>query len=350
VAIEFNCTLCGAACSAEEARVGQTIKCPSCGKDVQVPAPADAPTAEVVAEGESAMQSLQATVGKGDVDEMIFQITGKRPTSPTTPQTPNATGTPATAGSAPEGTVVFGGSAPASGSPAPGSPAPGSPASGSLAASAAAAAAQAGEAPKTRRRPPKGLDRAKHHYGFKKVMWIVSTAVGLVCLGLAVYCFLPKASLQSKEIPTFEEMARIAAPDIAKPVLVEKITAKEISHWWIVEEGAEVRVEGTGKVVYDRDGFDVPAVLADEWVASRDGYKNVLAQQAENESKWHLFGIAFGATGAVLAALGLWMLSDVIRVRRDRKANEPPAAPGAAPADAAKAATPTGTSGDTPKK
>jgi hypothetical protein len=331
VAIEFNCTLCGAACSAEEARVGETIKCPACGKDVQVPAPADAPTAEVVAEGESAMQSLQATVGKGDVDEMIFQITGKRPVSPTTPQPPNAAGTPAAAGSAPEGTGAFGGAAPVSGSSGAASPG-----AGSLAARAAAAAAEA-DAPKVRRGPPKGLDRAKHHYGFKKVMWIVSTAVGLVCLALAAYCFLPKESLQRKEIPTFEEMAKLAAPDIAKPVLAEKI-----NHWWIVEEGAEVRVEGTSKVVYDRDGFDVPAILADEWVASRDGYNNVLAQQAENESKWRLFGIAFGATGAVLAALGLWMLSDVIRVRRDRKANEPPA-------EAAKAAAPA-EAGDAPKK
>jgi hypothetical protein len=236
VTINLKCE-CGAACSADDSQLGQTIKCPVCGRDVPVQVPAEAPTAEVMAEGPSAMQDLQSTVGRGDVNEMIAQITGKRPAD-------GQSGQPASPG-APAGTPSSAGTSVTSAAGTPAAPAPAS--------AKTVAAALAKEAPKPRRKLPTGTARAAHHIGFKRVMWGVAVLVGLVCLGFAVYCFLPKSGPAIPPEPDF-------------PVANSELVTDEHGKAWAMPKGATPSPQKNGKMCYyfaavDQEGLtlkDIP--------------------------------------------------------------------------------------------
>jgi hypothetical protein len=323
VAIELKCE-CGATCPAEESQLGQTIKCPACGKDMPVAAP-DGFVAEVLAEGPSAMHDLQATVGKGDVNEMIAQITGVRPTegapAPTAASKPASVASPAMTeltGSVPAPSAGLAGPPPAVRTPST-VPSP-----------------QAAEKP--RRRPPKGLDRAKHHLGFKKIMWRVALLVGLGCVVLAVYCLMPKTlkALGAPMSPTLSgekytneetgQTVELYTGDAGESLF---LCADSAGHYWWIPKGARENPQSNGKMYYffkgadGKEGEDEIAQSADGWFKHEGDIRNQKVEQQVLMSQYRLFGFGFAAVGGILLVLGLWMWYDVQLVRRAAEPTEP---------------------------
>jgi len=377
VAIEFKCP-CGAACSADEMRVGQTIHCEACGKDVKVPEPSDAPVAEVLVDpGPSAMQGLQEIVGHGDVDEMIRQVKEARgiPTGAPAP----AEGGPAPAAgqvgaAAPAGAAmaqlagaaaapVTGGAAPAVGVSVPGP----------------SAAGPAAAEPEAKRGfslppPPRGLARAAHHLGFKKVMWLPTLLIGFGGVGLAVWCFLAEGPPQPA-MEVQEGTPRIVKSADGQMWLVpqgatakehedgtmwytaegseEEVASKHVlmgsdEHAWAIPQGGKDLHAASGKMYYndpavqdenlkrahpsgdkmyytDPSGYEVPAEPADQALKTLQDEENFAAKSEEakvrNAERYQKFGFGFSGVGVVLILLGFWMRHDVVWVRR---ATEPP--------------------------
>jgi hypothetical protein len=258
VPIDLKCE-CGATCSAEESQLGQTVKCPACGKDVPVQAPANAPTAEVMAEGPSAMRDLQSTVGHGDVSEMIAQITGKRPVEgQADAAAPAASGAASQPGS-PAG-------APSASAGGPAAPAP----AGSR---AAVVAAMAKDTPKPKRKLPTGTARAAHHIGFKRLMWRVAVLVGLVCAGFAVYCFLPKSGPAVPPEPDF-------------PVNNGDLSLDEHGKAWAMPKGATPSPQKSGKMCYyfaavEQEGLSLKDMPNHEIITDAAGRCWAIPQGAE---------------------------------------------------------------------
>ncbi len=253
---------------------------------------------ELPAEPGSVHDAVREQFGKGDVDEMIFQLTGKRPGEKDTKPAASAGDEAGAKASAP-----------------------------AIVADVAAAAAQAGDAAPVRRRPPTGIDRARHHYGFKRVFWSISLAVGLVCLAMATWGFWPGPHSVS-DVPDLETYAKQAAPDIEHPEL-----HREFSHFYLIEKGAKVTIGEENKVYYAKEGgFEVPAVEADDWAEARQA----LDAQTSLRHEYWAFGVMNVIVGLSLLALGVWMLRDVMAVHR-ANASQAPAAE--APAGAAATAS-----------
>ena len=337
MAIHFKCA-CGADGSADESRAGQTIRCAACGQDVPVPAPADAPVAGVVSEGPSAMDDLRATVGKGDVNEMIAQITGVRPAGDGG-ATPSAGGT----GSAAPGVAAGG---PTS---RPG------PATGGLASASGARAKSAPPPPLT----PK--DRAAHHFGFKRVMWIPSLLIGLVCAGFGVWCFIPHeivkgpgvvieepeivADAQGKLFAIPRGTERVDHPDgtvwsknaAGQELPADQVIVTDRGGAWLIPPGQKYEVTNRGNVYLlkpaDENDPESPLISgeaakpADEAMRIFKHEKDVTEFKSGREEGYFWFGIALFAVAAVLIALSLWMVRDVRLVRREMAAREAAEAP-----------------------
>jgi hypothetical protein len=284
--MDFKCQ-CGATCSADEAQAGQTVKCAACGQDVPVPTPAEAlasAVSEEAAEGEllavdtrSAQEAAREQFPKGDVDEMIFQLTGRRP------------------GEAP--------------------PPPKVKPQEKVATDVAAAVAGAPEAPPVERRPKTQLDFARHHYGFKRIFWPIGLGVGLLLLAMAVWGFWPRGFHNYDEIQSLEDLVKEQAPEIEHPVLYTLYT-----HDYAVEKGAEIVIGKDSSVSFKKDGMNIPALPVDEWAVD---YHAVEEQQRAKFMHW-IFGGVCALIGGMLIFLGAWMLRDV-RLVRSANAEETPA-------------------------
>jgi len=157
------------------------------------------------------------------------------------------------------------------------------------------------------RRPPakkkvlRGYDRAAHHITFKRVIWMPAMLVGLVCLGIAVYCFVPKSDpVYEQHRGRFHE--KLKAANI--PVNGFEIV-KHGGELWAVPKGADARKTDTGRVYYtNAAGFDEPAVNAEDYA---------LSQMAEEGRASGLFtyGLLLGGVGLVLMVLSLITVRDV---------------------------------------
>jgi hypothetical protein len=282
--MDFKCQ-CGATCSADEAQAGQTVKCAACGQDVPVPAPAEAlaaPAGEEGAEGEvlavdtrPVQEAAREQFPKGDVDEMIFQLTGRRPGE--APPTPKVK---------PQEKVVT---------------------------DVAAAVADAPEAPPVERKPKTQLDFARHHYGFKRIFWPIAIGVGALLLAMAGWGFWPRDFKTYTDIPSLEDVVKGEALDIEHPALYYAA-----GHDYVVEKGAEITTEDENDVFFMKNGVKTPAYpVSESWAAE---YRAVGTKQWMH---W-IFGGVCALIGGMLIFLGAWMLRDV-RLVRSANAEEAPA-------------------------
>jgi hypothetical protein len=332
-------------------KVGQTIRCEACGKDVKVPEPSDAPVAEVLVDpGPSAMQGLQEIVGHGDVDEMIRQVKEARGLPAGAPA-PGAGAQPSAGqvgAAAPAGAVmaqlagvaaapVTGGAAPAAGVFVPGP----------------SAAGPAAAEPESKRGfslppPPRGLDRARHHLGFKKVMWLPTILIGFGGVGLAVWCFQAEGPTQ-QEVQVPEGTPKIAKSADGEMWLVppgatatehedgtiwytpegseEEVPAKHAivdgdGHGWAIAHGGKDLHPAAGKMFYiDESGYEMPAEPADDSLKVLQHEERSAEAKVRNVERYQKFGFGFSGVGVILILLGFWMRHDVVLVRR---ATEPP--------------------------
>ena len=320
MAIEFKCP-CGATLSADESKAGELVHCEACGLDVPAPKPGaqaeipvfpaasaagseaeGAPVAEVVAEpskGAAALQELRAARGHGDVNEMIAQITGVRPTAGAAGGAPVA---PLPAGTA------FG--------PRP----------------AGAAGARIDLGPRTKRpagpvAPPTGAARAAHHFGFKRVMWRPSLIKGLVCFGLGLYCLL--TFLMSSG-------TQIAYPDRTFPADWQ-VVHDNLGNSWAIPPEATLQTGKTGRMFYaNTAGYDEAAVDANEYAVNLAKAEKDKADAIGEHRRYLWFAIGFLLVGAMLLPLSLWMRHHVKLVSGEKKEAEAPPEikPGAEPAEA----------------
>ena len=333
MAIEFKCP-CGAALSADESKAGELVHCEACGLDVPAPKPGaqaemptfpaasafaeatadkpaagsgseEPPVAEVVAEppkGASALEGLRAAQGRGDVSEMIAQITGVRPTT-----------SPADAAGG-----------------APVAPLPAGTATGERPAAAPGLRVDLG--PKARRQPglpppPTGTARAAHHFGFKRIMWLPSLIIGLLCFGLGAYCLL-----------TFllSSGTQIAYPVREFPADWQ-VVHDNLGNSWAIPSGTTLEPGKTGRMFYTNpSGYDEAAVDANEYAANLAKAEKA-KDEADGKHRGYLwFAIGFVLVGVMLLPLSLWMRHHVQVVAREKEEVEAPpeAAPGAEPAEA----------------
>ena len=329
MAIEFTCH-CGAACSADESQAGQLFHCEACGLDIPVPFPEDAARAddeaaetsgpaqadaaqaavrdmedaEAHAEAERAMVEQMKDV-RGDPD----QIASRRRED--LDALKRETGGDVDAGDTKakhEGDIQAlhdqlgseGGVAEmaeqmrASGEGEGGE----------------AVAVSAGElGPRAvrpiRKKPPKGKERAAHHVGFKKAIWLPSLLIGLVCVGIGVYCFLPSSEENpyKRHLAYFHETLKKAG--IAEFDVVQAGKAS-----WAIPKGATHSVSDTGRVYFQ----NVPAygqVAPDEAAVDATDYVKAKNYTSGRQSKSLQFGIVLTAVGAVLVLLSVITLRDV---------------------------------------
>jgi hypothetical protein len=380
VAIQFKC-LCGAECSADESMLGQLYHCAACGLDIPVVAPGGeasrdqpAATAEMIAQVLSATEggrrgdrgpglnelrgevaakevegvseeeaarrkvardAFQSQLGKkAGADELIFQLTGKRPEKPAEP------GERAPAGAA--------------AATAPAAPAR-SPAAAVEMKKALRLAAPA--------KPiPTGKARAATHIRIKRVVYGPSLALGFICLALALYCIdaltlrlIPRKPTQYPELKTANpQLVKGQAGQlwvlpygerVWRPVGEDPNSLVD-GKMWAMPNGTAPVIHPDGKIWYVNDfGAEEPAEPADDMRKALD-----YDRYQREMSLW--FGASLTVTALVLLFLGFWTWNDVRIVRRDMGTTElptaeavseaaaaPPADAGAAPAPQAAAAT-----------
>jgi len=353
VAIQFKC-LCGAECSADESMVGQLHHCAACGLDIPVPAPGGEPsrdqpaaTAEMIAQvlsatagaghpaGEAGLDELRGEVAakevegiseeeaarrkaardafqsqlgtKAGADELIFQITGKRPEKPAEA----AEGAPAGEGAA-----------------APAAPAR-SPAAAIEMKKALRLAAPA--------KPiPTGKARAATHIRIKRVVYGPSLALGVICLSLALYCIDALTLKLIPHKPTQYPELKTANPQLVKGetgqlwVLPQGARAWQPvgedpnslvdGKMWAMPNGTAPVIHPDGKIWYVNDfGAEEPAEPADDMRKALD-----YDRYQREMNLW--FGASLAITAMVLLFLGFWTWNDVRIVRRDMGTTELPEA------------------------
>ena len=334
MAIEFKC-LCGAACAADESKVGQLHHCEACGLDIPVPAPdADLPNAEIVDEGSVAAEgaegavaaatagsprrpvegvseeeaarrkadreAFQAQLGrKAGADELIAQITGKRVAA----ATQGGQGAPA----AVEGAAVPG---------APGAVAP---------ATAGVEMRRALRLAAPAKPLPTGKARAASHIRIKRVVWAPSLVFGVACLALGLY------NVDALTLNRLPYHRRAVYPEIRTED--PQFVADEQGKMWAMPKGATPSPHPDGRMWYLNDvGTEEPAESVEDWqkAAAYDRDQRVTAL-------W--FSVSFLITALVILFLGLWTLKDVRLVRREMGAAQIPTADVATGAATASAAT-----------
>ena len=348
MAIEFTCD-CGATCSADESQAGQLFHCEACGLDIPVPAPQGAVTdddavpetsqppeadvaeadvagaavddmedAQAHAEAERAMVEQMKEV-RGDPDEIAAKHREdldalKRDTADDLDEEEAKARHDADIQALHDQLGSQGGIAEMADQMR-------AVRDGEGGEAVAIAAGELG--PRTvrplKKKPPKGKERAAHHIGFKKAIWAPSLLVGLVCVGIGIYCFLPSAEENpyQQHLAYFQEQLQKAGIGEFDVVQVGKGS-------WAVPKGATHSVSQTGIVyfqnipAYGQMAPDEPAVDATDYVKSQ-------SHQSGRQSKSLQFGILLTAVGAVLVLLTIITLRDVRIVAAMRAEQAPDA-------------------------
>jgi len=172
----------------------------------------------------------------------------------------------------------------------------------------------------------RGHERAAHHIAFKRAIWLPALLVGLVCLAVGAYCFIPTPD------PTYEKhMARFR--EKLKDSHIPSDGFEIVEHGgeaWAIPKGAEHRKTATGRVYYSNAaGFDEPAVNAEDYAKSH-------AVEEGRVSGYFLYGVLLVAVGLVLVVLSVFTYRDVrlVRAARAEAGAEPEEAEEAPPAPA----------------
>jgi hypothetical protein len=359
--IEFKCP-CGATCRADEAKAGELLHCDACGLDLPVPASGAAPVAEVVGQppaGKAGVSPAAAEEFKAQVadrtgfNEMMQQLHGVKaaaevPGSPAAPDSAKASGF-----------------AKATPDKSPGTPAAGSAVAGSGAKPLAMAAGMRTRGPV---KPATPVSRAAHHFGFKKVMWIPTLVVAVICIVAGIIAFV--LSARASITPLTPPDVVIREPEVVKdaqgvqwaiprgntpsphddgtmwskdaqgqesPAL--QIVRDVADRAWAIPPGKTLTTSKSGKVFYQDDsGFDLEPQPAGEWLRIQGDLDKIKSYGGGRQQGYMWFGVALLAVGFVLAAFGVWLRMDVRQVLREQAA------------EAEKAAQASGGSGDPPRK
>ena len=172
-------------------------------------------------------------------------------------------------------------------------------------------------------RPKNARERAAHHLGAKKVLWIPALAVGALCSALALLCLvagpvklltIPSlTSGQGKWGPVFvdepfkgveEKWELVQGPD---------------GRWWFIATDAETLGWENGRPKPTQEGWDLPVRPAQESV--KFSRLSAAAEARAGAGKRYLiFGPIFLVIGPVLLALSLWMRRDIRLVADAEKA------------------------------
>jgi len=336
VTIEFRCS-CGALCRADESEVGHLFHCEACGLDVPVPTPeeaarslqedeaepasaeteAAAPDAAPAGDDESAPAAdragatadvLREQLGGGGIGDIAAHIHDGEDES--------------ALGDAAGGAADIAAALRSEGIGADGQAAARAQAIGT--ADLPSTAAPGRTAPK--KKVLRGHERAAHHIAFKRAIWLPALLVGLVCLAVGAYCFIPTPD------PTYEKhMARFR--EKLKDSHIPSDGFEIVEHGgeaWAIPKGAEHRKTATGRVYYSNAaGFDEPAVNAEDYAKSH-------AVEEGRVSGYFLYGVLLVAVGLVLVVLSVFTYRDVrlVRAARAEAGAEPEEAEEAPPAPA----------------
>ncbi|KPJ77890.1 MAG: hypothetical protein AMS14_00400 [Planctomycetes bacterium DG_20] len=319
MAIEFTCD-CGAACSADDSQAGQLFHCEACGLDIPVPSPADAPETAAPAQVDVTRAAVEDMMEDAEAHAeaeraMIEQIKEVRgdPGEITARRRQDLDALKReTAGEVDEEAVKAKRNADIQALHAQiGS-------QGGIAEIAEQMRPLRGEAvavsaaelgPRTarpiRKGPPKGQERAAHHIGIKRAIWLPSLLVGLACVGVGVYCFLPSAEPNpyGQHVAYFQEQLKKAG--IGEFEVVEAGKGS-----WAIPKGATHSVSQSGIVyfqnvpAYGQVAPDEPAVDATDYVKSQ-------THQSGRQSKSLQFAVLLTVVGLVLVVLSIVTLRDV---------------------------------------
>lgn len=200
--------------------------------------------------------------------------------------------------------------------------APGAPADAGSASSAVPTAKPAPARAK-RARPKNARERAAHHLGAKKVLWIPALAVGALCSALALLCLvvgpvklLTTPSLtsgQGKWGPIFVDEPFQGVEE--KWELVQGLDGR----WWFIATDAETLKWENGRPRPTQEGWDLPVRPAQQSV--KFSRLSAAAEARATAGKRYLiFGPIFLVIGPVLLALSLWMRRDIRLVAEAEKA------------------------------
>ena len=326
MAIEFTCD-CGATCSADESQAGQLFHCEACGLDIPVPSSqgavttdddvaetSDLPEADVVeaaedmgdaqahAEAERAMIEQMKEV-RGDPDEIAAKHREdldalKRDTADDVDEDEAKTRQEGNIRALHDQLGAQGGIAEMAEQMR------------TVREDGEAVAVSAGElGPRTvrplKKKPPKGKERAAHHIAFKKAIWAPSLLIGLACVGIGAYCFLPSAEENpyQQHVAYFQEQLKKAGIGEFEVVQVGKGS-------WAVPKDATHSASQMG-IVYYQDIAAYGQMAPDEPAVDATDYVKSQTHQSGRHSKSLQFGILLTAVGAVLVVLSVITLRDV---------------------------------------
>ena len=198
----------------------------------------------------------------------------------------------------------------------------GAPADAGSASSAMPQAKSAGAQAK-RARPKNARERAAHHLGAKKVMWIPALVVGALCSALALLCLVvgPVKLLTTPSLTSGEGKWGPVFIDEPYKGVEEKweLVQGDDGRWWFIATDAENCEWENGRPKPTQGGWDLPVRPAEESV--KFSRLSAAAEARASAGKWFLlFGTIFLVIGPVLLFLSLWMRRDIRLVAEAEKA------------------------------
>jgi hypothetical protein len=200
---------------------------------------------------------------------------------------------------------------------APGQPAAAGPASSAM------PKAKPAPARAKRDRPKNARERAAHHLGVKKVLWIPALAVGALCSALALLCLVvgPVKLLTTPSLTSGEGKWGPVFIDEPFKGVEEKweLVQGPDGRWWFITTDAETLGWENGRPRPTQGAWDLPVRPAQESV--KFSRLSAAAEARAGEGKRYLvFGPIFLVIGPVLLALSLWMRRDIRLVAEAEKA------------------------------
>jgi len=177
-----------------------------------------------------------------------------------------------------------------------------------------------------RARPKNARERAAHHLGAKKVLWIPALAVGALCSALALLCLVvgPVKLLMTPSLTSGEGKWGPIFIDEPYKGVEEKweLVQGDDGRWWFIATDAETLQWENGRPKPTQGGWDLPVRPADE----SEKFRRLSAAadaQASVGKHYLVFGPIFLVIGPVLLALSLWMRRDIRLVAEAEKAEQP---------------------------
>jgi len=174
-----------------------------------------------------------------------------------------------------------------------------------------------------RARPKNARERAAHHLGAKKVLWIPALAVGALCSALGLVCLVvgPVKLLTTPSLTSGEGKWGPVFIDEPYKGVEEKweLVQAPDGRWWFIATDAETLQWENGRPRPTQGGWDLPVRPAEESVKFRR-LSAAAEARASAGKRYLIFGPIFLVIGPVLLALSLWMRRDIRLVAEAEKA------------------------------